>query len=68
VKEGKIRCYGWSTDRPDAVRAFAEGENCSVVQRQLNIFDGVDDVLEICEEFDLASINRGPLGLVCRPG
>jgi aryl-alcohol dehydrogenase-like predicted oxidoreductase len=63
VKEGKIRCYGWSTDRPDAVRAFAEGENCSVVQQQLNIFDGVDEVLEICEDFDLASINRGPLGM-----
>ena len=63
VKEGKIRCYGWSTDRPDAVRAFAEGENCSVVQQQLNIFDGVDEILEICDEFDLASINRGPLGM-----
>lgn len=63
VKEGKIRCYGWSTDRPDAVRAFAQGENCSVVQQQLNIFDGVDEVLEICEEYDLASINRGPLGM-----
>lgn len=63
VKEGKIRCYGWSTDRPDAVRAFAERENCSVVQQQLNIFDGVDEVLEICEEFDLGSINRGPLGM-----
>jgi aryl-alcohol dehydrogenase-like predicted oxidoreductase len=63
VKEGKIRCYGWSTDRPDALRAFAEGKNCSVVQQQLNIFDGVDEVLEICDEFDLASINRGPLGM-----
>ena len=63
VKEGKIRCYGWSTDRPDAVRAFAEGEHCSVVQQQLNIFDGVDEVLDICDEYNLASINRGPLGM-----
>ena len=63
VQEGKIRCYGWSTDRPDAVRAFAEGENCSVVQQQLNIFDGVDEILEICDQYDLASINRGPLGM-----
>lgn len=63
VQEGKIRCYGWSTDRPDAVRAFAEGENCSVVQQQLNIFDGVDEILEICDQYDLVSINRGPLGM-----
>jgi aryl-alcohol dehydrogenase-like predicted oxidoreductase len=63
VAEGKIRCYGWSTDRPDAVKAFAEGRHCSVVQQQLNIFDGVDEVLEICEENNLASINRGPLGM-----
>jgi aryl-alcohol dehydrogenase-like predicted oxidoreductase len=63
VTEGRIRCYGWSTDRPDAVRAFAKGEHCSVVQQQLNIFDGVDEILDICDEFDLASINRGPLGM-----
>ncbi len=63
VREGKIRCYGWSTDRPKAVRAFAEGEHCAVVQQQLNIFDGVDEVLDLCDEFDLASINRGPLGM-----
>lgn len=63
VDQGKIRCYGWSTDRSDAVRAFAEGRHCSVVQQQLNIFDGVDEVLEICEEKNLASINRSPLGM-----
>jgi aryl-alcohol dehydrogenase-like predicted oxidoreductase len=57
VEEGKIRCYGWSTDRPDAVRAFAKGEHCSVVQQQLNIFDGVDEILEICDEYDLVNIN-----------
>lgn len=63
VNEGKVRCYGWSTDRPEAVRSFAEGKHCSVVQQQLNIFDGVDEILEICDEYDLASINRGPLGM-----
>ena len=63
VQEGKIRCYGWSTDRPEAVRAFAQGEHCAVVQQQLNIFDRGDEVLAICDESDLASINRGPLGM-----
>jgi aryl-alcohol dehydrogenase-like predicted oxidoreductase/DNA-binding transcriptional MerR regulator len=63
VKQGKIKCYGWSTDRPEAVEAFAEGEHCAVVQQQLNIFDGVPEILDLCDEYDLASLNRGPLGM-----
>ncbi|MBN1267206.1 MAG: aldo/keto reductase [Anaerolineales bacterium] len=63
VSEGLVRCYGWSTDRPEAVALFAEGEHCSVVQQQLNIFDGVTEILDQCEQYDLASINRGPLGM-----
>lgn len=63
VAEGKIRTYGWSTDRTDAVRAFAAGEHCSMVQQQLNIFDGNHELLALCDELDLASLNRGPLGM-----
>jgi aryl-alcohol dehydrogenase-like predicted oxidoreductase len=63
VAEGKIRTYGWSTDRVDAVRSFAEGPACSVVQQQLNIFDGDLELLHLCDELDLASLNRGPLGM-----
>jgi aryl-alcohol dehydrogenase-like predicted oxidoreductase/DNA-binding transcriptional MerR regulator len=63
VKEGKIRTYGWSTDRVDAVRLFAEGPGCAVVQQQLNIFDGELEILRACDELDLASLNRGPLGM-----
>ncbi len=63
VDEGKIRVYGWSTDRVDAMRAFAEGEHCTAVQQQLNIFDGSMEMLRLCEEMDLASLNRGPLGM-----
>jgi len=63
VKEGKIRTYGWSTDRTDAVRAFSTGSNCGAVQQQLNIFDGNMELLALCEEINLASVNRGPLGM-----
>jgi aryl-alcohol dehydrogenase-like predicted oxidoreductase len=63
VAEGKIRTYGWSTDRTEAVRAFAEGPHCSVVQQQLNIFDGNHELLALCDALDLASLNRGPLGM-----
>jgi aryl-alcohol dehydrogenase-like predicted oxidoreductase len=63
VREGKIRTYGWSTDRLDAVQRFAQGPNCGVVQQQLNVFDGNLELLRACDDLDLASLNRGPLGM-----
>ena len=63
VKEGKIRTYGWSTDRADAVRAFSTSPNCAVVQQQLSVLGGNAELLALCEERNLASINRGPLGM-----
>ena len=63
VKQGKIRTYGWSTDRLDAVKAFSTSPNCSVVQQQLSVLDGNLELLALCEEWNLASLNRGPLGM-----
>jgi aryl-alcohol dehydrogenase-like predicted oxidoreductase len=63
VAEGKVRTYGWSTDREDAVAAFATQPGCGVVQQHLNIFNGNLELLALCEQMDLASINRGPLGM-----
>lgn len=63
VREGKIRTYGWSTDRTDAIRAFSTSPSCGVVQQQLSVLDGNAELLALCEELNLASINRGPLGM-----
>ena len=64
VADGLIRTYGWSTDRTDAVRAFSSLPGCSVVQQGLSVLDDANpELLALCEEFDLASINRGPLGM-----
>jgi aryl-alcohol dehydrogenase-like predicted oxidoreductase len=63
VKEGKIRTYGWSTDRTASNRAFSTSPNCSVVQQQLSVLDGNMELLRLCEERNLVSINRGPLGM-----
>lgn len=63
VKAGKIRAYGWSTDFPDRARMFAQGEHCSAIQVQLNVLDDAADILAVCDEFDLAAINRGPLAM-----
>jgi len=63
VDEGKIRGYAWSTDDADRVALYAEGPNCIAVQHQLNIFVGNEKILALCEEKDLASVNRGPLAM-----
>jgi len=61
VAEGKIRWYGWSTDDDERARVFAEGQHCTAIQQQINILEGNPKVLEVCEEQELASLNRGPL-------
>jgi aryl-alcohol dehydrogenase-like predicted oxidoreductase len=63
VAEGKIRTYGWSTDFPDRARVFAQGQHCSAIQVELNVIDDAADILAVCDEFDLAAINRGPLAM-----
>lgn len=63
VDEGKIRAYGWSTDDPERAAFFAQGEHCAAIQQRFNLFEGNTDVLTICEENNLASINRGPLAM-----
>ncbi|MBC7810970.1 MAG: aldo/keto reductase, partial [Burkholderiales bacterium] len=63
VSEGKIRAYGWSTDYPDGARVFAEGEHCTAIQHEINVFDDNAPMIALCEELNLASINRGPLAM-----
>ncbi|CAG0935408.1 Aldo-keto reductase YhdN [Thermoflexales bacterium] len=69
VDEGKIRWYGWSTDNPEGARVFAQGQHCTAIQHRLNMSYGPPQmldsyqILKICEEHDLASINRTPLGM-----
>jgi aryl-alcohol dehydrogenase-like predicted oxidoreductase len=63
VTEGKIRAYGWSTDFPERARVFAEGAHCTAIQNQMNVLDDAAPMIALCEELNLASINRGPLAM-----
>ena len=63
VQEGKIRAYGWSTDFVDRAAVFAEGENCTSIQVELNVIDDNPEMVAFCEKQDLAAINRGPLAM-----
>jgi aryl-alcohol dehydrogenase-like predicted oxidoreductase len=63
VSAGKIRAYGWSTDFPERAEVFAGGTHCSAVQMQLNVLDDNPAMLTLCEKYDLAALNRGPLAM-----
>ena len=63
VEEGKIRAYGWSTDDVERARFFAEGPHCTAVEHRLNMMMDAPDMLALCDEHDLASINRVPLAM-----
>jgi len=63
VKEGKIRAYGWSTDYPERLEVFAKGPKCAAVQLQLNVLDDNPAILALCDKYDLAALNRGPLAM-----
>ena len=64
VAEGKIRAYGWSTDDPASARAFAAaGPHCAAIQHDQSVLRDNAEMLVVCDEFDLASLNRGPLAM-----
>jgi aryl-alcohol dehydrogenase-like predicted oxidoreductase len=63
VREGKVRTYGWSTDRQQNAAIFAEGPHCSAIQQYFNVLEGNAELLAFCEAHNLASINRGPLAM-----
>lgn len=61
VKDGKIRYYGWSTDSVEGAREFAKGDHCVSIQHDLNVILDAPEMLTLCEELNLASVNRSPL-------
>lgn len=61
VRVGKIRYYGWSTDDVERAKLFAGGEHCIAIEHRLNIINDNQEMLDLCQEQDLASLNRGPL-------
>src|SRR5262245_14037502 len=63
VAAGLIGAYGWSTDDPERARVFAEGPHCAAVQHELNVLRDAPELLALCDEGDLASINRSPLAM-----
>ncbi len=63
VEEGKIRTYGWSTDFPKSAEFFAQSEHCAAIEVELNVLDDNPAILDLCERYNLAAVNRGLLAM-----
>ncbi|WBB49834.1 aldo/keto reductase [Verrucosispora sp. WMMA2044] len=64
VTQGKIRAYGWSTDHPASAAAFAPAApHCTAIQHDQSVLRDNAEMLAVCDTYDLASINRGPLAM-----
>lgn len=61
VRQGKIRAYGWSTEKPECARIFAQGEHCAAFMHIENLFEDYADMIALCEEKDMVSLCRSPL-------
>lgn len=61
VRAGKIRAFGWSTDDLQRARFFAESPYCTAIEHRLNVFLDAPEMLALCDELDLGSLNRIPL-------
>jgi len=60
---GRIRSWGWSTDNAAAARRMLKFPHFAAVQQQLNVLNDGPDMLALCEQTGLASLNRSPLAM-----
>lgn len=60
-KAGHIRTFGWSIDDPASIRLWAKKPYCTTEQNELNVLRDASEVLTVCDEYHLASVNRSPL-------
>jgi aryl-alcohol dehydrogenase-like predicted oxidoreductase len=63
VEKGHIRSWGWSTDDASSARRMLKFPNFVGVQHELNVLHDSADMLALCAETGLASINRSPLAM-----
>ncbi|WP_433349380.1 aldo/keto reductase [Micromonospora sp. CA-111912] len=64
VADGLVRAYGWSTDRVDRATWLGQGaRHATAVQHTLSVLRDAPELLAVCDKYDLASVNRSPLGM-----
>lgn len=61
IDSGKIRAYGWSTDSLACAQNWIGSPHFGAVQMRLNVFDGAQSLLTMCEDEGLTVLCREPL-------
>lgn len=61
VSAGKIRAYGWSTEKPELAAIFAGGGHCGAFMHIENLFEDYPDMLAVSASAGVASVCRSPL-------
>ena len=61
--DGKIGGFGWSTDHPDRLAAYASREGFVAVENDYNVFTPARDLMAIAEREELVSLSRLPLAM-----
>ena len=60
---GKIAGFGWSTDHPERLAAFAGREGFVAVENDYNVFTPARELMAIAEREGLVSLSRLPLAM-----
>ncbi|TIN27524.1 MAG: aldo/keto reductase [Mesorhizobium sp.] len=63
VQAGDLRSYGWSTDFPPSVEAFAGRSGFSTVQHSMNVFFDAPTMCKTAHDNGLARLIRSPLAM-----
>ena len=61
VAQGKIRTYGWSTDKVELVTGFAAGAHAAAIQHAANVLDHNIKMFDATAQTGLTSLIRSPL-------
>lgn len=62
-EDGIVAGYGWSTDFPDSMRAFADHPGFTAVEHAMNVLKPASQMVAAVEEADQLSLIRSPLAM-----
>ena len=63
LSEGKIGGFGWSTDHPERLSAYASRDGFVAVENDFNVFTPATELMTIAERERLVSLSRLPLAM-----
>lgn len=62
-EQGIVAAYGWSTDFPDSMRAFADYPGFTAVEHAMNVFRPATHMVSAIEDTNKLSLIRSPLAM-----